>query len=241
MSVFDDMKENTSYEEGHEPALPIEPKPDDIPIDAPLYKCVWKKSKSVAKLFGKAIAIFAGIIAAIAVACALVVFAIIPGIIWLQSILVTPIETAIAGIANGISGVWAGVTGFIAALPIWLSLMVIIISSVAFCIMVYSLWWCIDRKLTKEDRDSKKDNIILWFMASCAIITGYVIGSSHGYIIGYNWYPLADPITRTSNGIIIAFFGAIVGCITGLIIGVVLRSYPQWIYNYWKRTHGAKP
>ncbi len=177
----------------------------EIPIDAPLYRCVYKKSKSVTRnvLQGvwrflcsivKPIVYFNAAICIIVLVALFVEYVLIP----FGNIAYTPSANIICCIIS-----------IVAEVPwfVWVILVLVL------AIPIYSLFWCLTRNLTAEDW--KQTEYI-----AISVILGAIIGCLLSWFIGN-----AMNIDNCGFGLWIGrVYGFLLGFVAGRLIGLPLDS-----------------
>ncbi len=187
---------------------------EEIPTDAPLYRCVWKKSKSVTKNLamelGRATAYGILLIIALAIFVAVIMWVVIP----------------VGIVAIAVGGV---IYTFLAAIPQY----IYIILAAVLAIPAYSTYWCIARNFTDEDwqhgsTDSITKIFILFVGASLMVLWGLFGAAFGSTIIAQCYYAIHSPLCGTYSGVFAILFGlvgVIVGGVLGSIIGDTIETY----------------
>jgi len=229
---------------------------DDIPTDAPLYRCILKKSASITRHLGSAIwhglcvaakplLFLAAIVAGGLVAALTIIFGIIPAVQWISTELSVVLAVPLQDIAAGIGSVFTGIAtacGIVAAiwssLPIWVRGILLIIIIVAVMIVGYSTAWCLLWGITWDDwNQSRYDGCQTFCVVAFAILIAIWFGYA-GYVFGVTipvhstW---GTPVTGDS-GVVIACLGALAGMVCGFSCGYIIgRSIDTIWYYLWRK------
>jgi hypothetical protein len=141
----------------------------EIPIDAPLYRCVYKKSKSVTRNILQEMWKFLCSIAKPVLYCIIGIYIIVGIVLFVEYILI-PFGNIVYTPAANIIGY---VLSIIAAIPwfVWVILIMIL------AIPLYSLFWCLTRNMIPEDWNQNMYKTV-------SIILGITIGCLLSWFIG---------------------------------------------------------
>ena len=192
---------------------------EEIPTDAPLYRCVWKKSKSVTKYLaiqlGTAIAYAILITIALALAAAAIMWVLIP---------VGIVAVAVGGI----------VYGWLTSIPLYIYIILAIILS----IVGYSTVWCLTRDYTEMDWhhgqfiSTWSDLVVICCTFGLALYLMIILGMWGATIPAHGG--CTDISTCTTWVLPSGIAGMVVGGIVGMIFGFTIAA-PVDAYFYHKR------
>jgi len=201
------------YEETNTEVIIAEP---EIPIDAPLYRCVYKKSKSVARNILKGAwdflrSITNPILYCIAEGC--IISGIIIGIVLFVEYILIPFGNIVYIPVANIIGY---VLSVIATIPwfVWVILIMIL------AIPLYSLFWCLTRNMIPEDWNQNMYKAV-------SIILGIIIGCLLSWFIGN--------VINTDSYDAGLILGRILGFLSGFAVGMLLGSPLDSIRYYRNR------
>jgi hypothetical protein len=148
---------------------------DEIPNDAPLLKCWIKKSISTSKkamnFFCKLLLILVIGVMIICTVGIVIMFGTFPALAILSGL-----EAILAFVASGIGYCIGIVIAGIRTIPIYIALPVTIILVIVWCILAYSLHWCIFRNFTEEDWEHLKQHDGEVVMAGFGFLFGTAFG-----------------------------------------------------------------
>jgi hypothetical protein len=149
---------------------------DEIPNDTPPLKCWIKKSistsKKVLNFFLKLLLILVAGAIIVCTAGIVILFGTSPAL-WAVNLVEAIASFAAAGIGYCIGIVLAGIR----TIPLYIALPVTIILVIVWCILAYSLYWCIFRNFTEEDWEHLKHHDGEDVMAFCGGVVGFILSA----------------------------------------------------------------